>query len=145
MLPLGFFRVPGFIGANTVAGLMNLVVLGTIFVLTLYLQVVRGYPALLAGFHTLPMFAPLSALAPLGGRLTARLGPRLPMQAGSRLESLGWPSWAAWRRARITSRAYFHLSRIIHERLRKLSRECAMNFVPDVQKPGACGLSSAAL
>jgi DHA2 family methylenomycin A resistance protein-like MFS transporter len=82
MLPLGFFRVPGFIGANTVAGLMNLVVLGTIFVLTLYLQVVRGYPALLAGFQTLPMFAPLSALAPLGGRLTARLGPRLPMAGG---------------------------------------------------------------
>ena len=40
MLPLGFFRVPCFIGANAVAGLMNLVVLGTIFVLALYLQVV---------------------------------------------------------------------------------------------------------
>jgi type II secretory pathway pseudopilin PulG len=36
------------------------------------------------------------------------------------------------------------LSRIIHERLRKLSRERAMNFVPDAQKPSACGLSSTA-
>jgi DHA2 family methylenomycin A resistance protein-like MFS transporter len=82
MLPLRFFRVPGFTGANAVAGLMNLVALGTIFVLTLYLQVVQGHSALLAGFQTVPMFAPLSALAPLGGRLTARLGPRLPMAGG---------------------------------------------------------------
>jgi MFS transporter, DHA2 family, methylenomycin A resistance protein len=89
MLPLGFFRVPCFIGANAVAGLMNLVVLGTIFVLALYLQVVRGYPALLAGFQTLPMFAPLSALAPLGGRLTARLGPRLPMAGGLAIGAFG--------------------------------------------------------
>ena len=91
MLPLGFFRVPCFIGANAVAGLMNLVVLGTIFVLALYLQVVGDTPPL-AGFQTLPMFAPLSALAPLGGRLTARLGRAYPWQAGSRSEPLGWPS-----------------------------------------------------
>ena len=37
------------------------------------------------------------------------------------------------------------LTRIIHERLRRLSRERAMNFVPDAQKPGACALSSQAL
>ena len=82
MLPLGFFRVPGFTGANAVAGLMNLVALGTIFVLTLYLQVVQEHPVLLAGFQTVPMFAPLSLLAPLSGRLTARLGPRPPMAGG---------------------------------------------------------------
>ena len=64
MLPLGFFRVPGFIGANTVAGLMNLVVLGTIFVLTLYLQVVQDHSALLSGVQTVPMFAPLDARRP---------------------------------------------------------------------------------
>lgn len=82
MLPLRFFRVPGFAGANAVAGLMNLVALGAIFVLTLYLQVVQGNSALLAGFMTVPMFAPLSALAPLSGRFTARFGPRLPMAGG---------------------------------------------------------------
>ena len=89
MLPLGFFRVPGFTGANAVAGLMNLVTLGTIFVLTLYLQVVQGRSALLAGLETVPMFAPLSLLAPLGGRLTACLGPRVPMAGGLALGVLG--------------------------------------------------------
>jgi DHA2 family methylenomycin A resistance protein-like MFS transporter len=82
MLPLGFFRVPAFTGANVVAGLMNLVVLGTIFVLTLYLQVVQGRSALLAGLETVPLFAPLSVLTPLGGRLTSRYGPRAPMTGG---------------------------------------------------------------
>jgi DHA2 family methylenomycin A resistance protein-like MFS transporter len=89
MLPLGLFRVPGFIGANAVAGLMNLVVLGTIFVLTLYLQVVQDHSALLSGIQTVPMFAPLSVLAPLGGRLTARLGPRPPMAGGLAIGVLG--------------------------------------------------------
>jgi MFS transporter, DHA2 family, methylenomycin A resistance protein len=89
MLPLGFFRIPDFTGANAVAGLMNLVALGTIFLLTLYLQVVQGRSALLAGVEMVPMFAPLSALAPISGRLAARFGPRLPMVAGLALGAFG--------------------------------------------------------
>jgi DHA2 family methylenomycin A resistance protein-like MFS transporter len=89
MLPLGLFRVSGFVGANAVAGLMNLVVLGTIFVLTLYLQVVQGRSALPAGLEMVPLFAPLSLLAPLGGRLTSRLGPGTPMVSGLVLGALG--------------------------------------------------------
>src|SRR5919199_1713483 len=89
MLPLGLFRIPEFTGANAVAGLMNLVTLGTIFLLTLYLQVVQGHSALVAGVEMVPMFAPLSMLAPISGRLTGRFGPRLPMAAGLALGTLG--------------------------------------------------------
>ena len=89
MLPLGFFRIPEFAGANAVAGLMNFVTLGTIFLLTLYLQVVQGHSALVAGVEMVPMFAPLSMLAPISGRLTGRFGPRLPMAAGLALGTLG--------------------------------------------------------
>jgi DHA2 family methylenomycin A resistance protein-like MFS transporter len=89
MLPLGLFRAPGFTGANAVAGLMNLVALGSIFVLTFYLQVVQGYSALLAGLQTVPMFALLSVLAPISGRLTARIGPRIPMAGGLSLGVIG--------------------------------------------------------
>lgn len=82
MLPLDLFRTPGFVEANTVAGLMNMVVLGTLFVLTLYLQVVQGRSALTAGVQTIPLFAPLSILAPFSGRLTLRIGPKTPMVVG---------------------------------------------------------------
>ncbi|MBV9453527.1 MAG: MFS transporter [Rubrobacter sp.] len=89
MLPLEFFRTWEFTGANAVAGLMNLVALGTIFLLTLYLQVVQGHSALVAGAETVPMFVPLSMLSPISGRLAARFGPRLPMTAGLALGILG--------------------------------------------------------
>ena len=68
--------------ANGVAGAMNLATLGLLFVVTLYLQDVRRDGALLAGIVLLPLFAPLSVLAPVGGRIVARTGPRLPMLGG---------------------------------------------------------------
>jgi MFS transporter, DHA2 family, methylenomycin A resistance protein len=82
MFPLGLLRRPGFASANAVAGGMNLGTLGLLFVLTLYLQRVQDRSALEAGVALLPLFLPLSLLAPFVGRLTARVGPRLPMAAG---------------------------------------------------------------
>ncbi len=82
MLPLGLFRDRVFSTANAVAGAMNLATLGLLFVLTLYLQDVLGYGTLVAGLALFPAFLPLSVLAPLGGRITARTGPRWPMAAG---------------------------------------------------------------
>lgn len=61
---------------------MNLGTLGTLFLLTLYLQQVHGLSPLGAGVAVLPLFLPLSLLAPLAGRLTARVGPKIPMVAG---------------------------------------------------------------
>jgi MFS transporter, DHA2 family, methylenomycin A resistance protein len=89
MLPLGLLRVPAFVGANLVAAAMNLVGIGTIFVATLFLQSVQHRDPLLAGTLLLPLFAPLALLAPLSGRLTARVGPRGPMCAGLLLGAAG--------------------------------------------------------
>jgi MFS transporter, DHA2 family, methylenomycin A resistance protein len=75
-------RRRAFVIANGVAGAMNLGTLGLLFVVTLYLQEVRHDRALVAGTVLLPLFAPLSVLAPLGGRIVARTGPRLPMLGG---------------------------------------------------------------
>ncbi len=82
MLPLALFRRPDFSTANAVAGTMNLAALGLIFVLTLYLQGVQRRSALDAGVAVLPLFAPLGVLAPLAGRLTARIGAKWPMAIG---------------------------------------------------------------
>jgi DHA2 family methylenomycin A resistance protein-like MFS transporter len=89
LLPLGLLRRRAFVTANGVAGAMNLGTLGLLFVVTLYLQGVRHDRALVAGIVLLPLFAPLSVLAPVGGRIVARTGPRLPMLAGLILAAVG--------------------------------------------------------
>ncbi|HZO79971.1 MAG TPA: MFS transporter [Solirubrobacteraceae bacterium] len=89
MLPLSLFRDASFSTANTVAGVMNLCTLGLLFTLTLYLQAVRHHTPLVAGVELLPLFLPLSLIAPLGGRLTGRMGPRAPMLAGLLLAAVG--------------------------------------------------------
>jgi DHA2 family methylenomycin A resistance protein-like MFS transporter len=78
-----------FFGSNLVAGLMNLVGLGTVLVTTLYLQERLGHSALRAGLEMLPLFVPLAVLGPVAGRVTARVGPRLPMSAGLLLGAAG--------------------------------------------------------
>jgi MFS transporter, DHA2 family, methylenomycin A resistance protein len=89
MLPLSLFRRPAFTVANGAAGTMNLCTLGMLFVVTLFLQDVQGRAPLTAGLVLLPLFAPLGVLAPLAGRVVARVGPRSPMIAGLLLAAAG--------------------------------------------------------
>jgi MFS transporter, DHA2 family, methylenomycin A resistance protein len=89
LLPLGLLRHRAFVIANGVAGAMNLATLGLLFVVTLYLQDVRHDRALVAGVVLLPLFTPLSVLAPLGGRIVARAGPRPPMLGGLIMAAAG--------------------------------------------------------
>jgi DHA2 family methylenomycin A resistance protein-like MFS transporter len=74
---------------NFVAAAMNFTGIGAILVLTLYLQGVRHAAPLEAGLELLPLFGPLSLLAPVAGRLTGRFGPRPLMVAGLALGALG--------------------------------------------------------
>ncbi len=89
MLPLGLFRRPAFSTANGVAGVMNLGTLGLLFLLTLFLKDLQHRSALGAGVAVLPLFLPLAVLAPLAGRVTARIGPKPPMLAGLLLAGVG--------------------------------------------------------
>jgi DHA2 family methylenomycin A resistance protein-like MFS transporter len=89
MLPAALFRRPAFGAANAVAAAMNLGTLGTLFVLTLFLQDVQGRSALGAGVAILPAFGLLTVVAPLTGRLVGRIGPRQPMVAGLLIAAAG--------------------------------------------------------
>jgi DHA2 family methylenomycin A resistance protein-like MFS transporter len=89
MLPLELFRRKTFSAANAVAGAMNLGTLGMLFLLSLYLQAVQQRSALAAGAAAVPLFLPLSLLAPFAGRATARVGPRRPMVAGLLIAAVG--------------------------------------------------------
>jgi EmrB/QacA subfamily drug resistance transporter len=81
LLDLRFFRSVPFSGATVVAVCAFAALGGFLFLNTLYLQDVRGYPALEAGEYLLPMAAMILVFAPLSGRLVAARGPRVPMVA----------------------------------------------------------------
>jgi EmrB/QacA subfamily drug resistance transporter len=76
MLDLGFFKDPRFSAASAAIMLVFFAMFGTFFLLTQYLQVVRGYSPLAAGVRTLPMALTMMVVAPASARLVERLGPR---------------------------------------------------------------------
>jgi EmrB/QacA subfamily drug resistance transporter len=104
LLELRFFRSPPFTGASVIAVLSFVVLAGFLFVITLYLQQVRGDSPLRAGLTLLPAMIVMAAAAPVAGHLTGHRGPRIPlvlsgvlMAAGAALllrlspsTSLGW-------------------------------------------------------
>jgi MFS transporter, DHA2 family, methylenomycin A resistance protein len=94
MLPLGLLRRPAFSGAISVGLLLNLGFYGQLFVMSLYLQHVRGDSPSLAGAALLPEALAVLVASPLSGRLVGRSGPRLPMTAGMLLGAAGFASLA---------------------------------------------------
>jgi DHA2 family methylenomycin A resistance protein-like MFS transporter len=72
VLPLSMFRSTGTSIANAITVIMSLVLLGTIFILTQYFQVVENHSPLTAGVEMIPLFVPLVVGSSLSGRLTAR-------------------------------------------------------------------------
>ena len=83
MLPPGLFRVTEFRSGTLVGLLINLGFYGQLFVMSLYFQDIRGYPALRTGLALLPEAALLVIGSTLSGRIMARTGPRTPMLAGA--------------------------------------------------------------
>ncbi|KAB2370682.1 MFS transporter [Actinomadura montaniterrae] len=90
MLPPSLFRSRELTVATAVGGLMNLGFYGQLFVLTLYFQQVRGYTPLQTGLALLPQTGVIAFGSWLGGRVTARGGPRLPMVAGMAAGAAGF-------------------------------------------------------
>ena len=74
MLELRHFRDRGFTSANFGAGMMNLGVLGSLFVLSLLLQGVHGLSPAAAGVRVIPLALPLALIPPFAPRLPAAIG-----------------------------------------------------------------------
>ncbi|MCE2565014.1 MFS transporter [Komagataeibacter sp. FNDCF1] len=79
LIDLRFFRAWPFSGAIMIAVLAFAIFSAFLFLNTLYLQDVRGLPALQAGLCTLPFAFGSMLCAPLSGRITGRYGARLPL------------------------------------------------------------------
>ena len=79
LIDLRFFRSLPFSGAALTAVTGLAAFAGFLFLITLYLQDVRGYRPLVAGLFLLPMAAVMAVSAPLAGRVIARHGTRIPL------------------------------------------------------------------
>lgn len=82
MLPLGFFRSVRFSTANAVMLALGFALFGTIYFLTLYMQNVQGYSAIDTGIRSLPLTLMIVVVAPISGRFSGKLGPRIFVVAG---------------------------------------------------------------
>jgi hypothetical protein len=79
LIDLRFFRSLPFSGAAVTAITGMCAFSGFLFLITLYLQEVRGYSALTAGLFLVPMALLMAFSAPLCGRVIAARGTRIPL------------------------------------------------------------------
>ena len=90
MLPLHFFRRPGFGPAIVFGVLVNCTYYGIIFVLSLYLQKALGYSTVQAGLAFLPLTGTFIVSNITSGWMAGRTGSRAPMVLGGLIGALGY-------------------------------------------------------
>lgn len=88
IIEFGLFNSRNFIGAVVTAFIISFAMMGVFFFLAIYMQNVLGYSALGAGVRFLPTTLVIMVLSPLSGRLSDRIGPRIPIVAGMALITL---------------------------------------------------------
>lgn len=89
LIDIGLFRRRSFDGALADNFVYNLTLAGTMYVLALYLEEVRGYDPLTAGLLLLPSTVGMLLLIPVGARFELRTGPRFPLAVGTLIMGVG--------------------------------------------------------
>ncbi|MCU1426096.1 MAG: drug resistance transporter, EmrB/QacA subfamily [Actinomycetia bacterium] len=89
MLDLRFFRDPRFTAATTTITFVFLVMFGTFFIITQYLQSVLGYSPLSAGVRILPWALAYMLSTTRSARLVERFGQRLVVSSGLAIVGAG--------------------------------------------------------
>jgi MFS family permease len=82
MVQFAFFRSRQFVGTNGIAFVVSFTMLAMFFFMALYMQNILGYSPLEAGIRFIPSTVPIIVIAPIAGRLTDRIGARLPIAVG---------------------------------------------------------------
>lgn len=89
LLPLDAFRSRQFVGANLNTVFVYAALSGLFFLLMLEMQNRMQYSAMKAGASLLPVNVMLLVLSPISGRISSKIGARLPMAIGSILAGAG--------------------------------------------------------
>jgi len=95
MLPMGLFSSSTFSSATAVGLLINLGFYGELFVMSLYLQQLRGFTPLRAGVALTPELAMAVVGSTVSGKVMAHSGPRRPMLVGLVVGGAGLAGLAA--------------------------------------------------
>lgn len=90
MVPLALWRDRTFSAAVVFGICVNMAYYGTVFVLSLFMQRVRGETALQAGLAFLPLTGGFLVSNVASGWVVARYGPRRPMMIGAGVGALGY-------------------------------------------------------
>ena len=90
MLPLTFFRGQVFSGSTLVSMVSAFTFYGVVFVLSLYLQRIRGFAPLQAGFAFLPLTALVAVGSLVSGRLVRAYGPRVSVSTAFIVYAMGF-------------------------------------------------------
>lgn len=85
MIDVSMFRVSVFTLTLVVMGVTVIVQFGILVLLPLQLQTIRGFSAFEVGTMLVPMAVAAAITFPLGGRITDRIGARVPVVVGSAL------------------------------------------------------------
>jgi DHA2 family methylenomycin A resistance protein-like MFS transporter len=89
MLPLRLFQNATISSLMYFGLVINFVLAGMLFLLSLCFQQVRGYSAFVTGLAFLPLGIPMILNATLTGRIVGRVGAKIPMMYGSVLFIVG--------------------------------------------------------
>jgi DHA2 family methylenomycin A resistance protein-like MFS transporter len=90
MIPLALLRDKTFSAAVVFGICVNMAYYGTVFILSLFMQRVRGDTALQAGLAFLPLTGGFLVSNVASGWVVARYGPRRPMMLGAFVGALGY-------------------------------------------------------
>jgi EmrB/QacA subfamily drug resistance transporter len=89
LMPLGLFRDATFSAGNAVGLLVMFGLLGILFLLSLFLQLVLGFSATKAGLTIIPMPLVMMFVAPVAGKLSDRIGGRWLLFLGMLIAAAG--------------------------------------------------------
>jgi EmrB/QacA subfamily drug resistance transporter len=86
---LRLFKNRTYAAGNFIGVVINFGLIGVIFLVVLYLQIVLGLKALQSGLWLLPLPLMIMLVAPFAGRLTDRIGGRWILMVGTLISALG--------------------------------------------------------
>jgi EmrB/QacA subfamily drug resistance transporter len=89
MLDVRFFKNPRFSAANIAITLAFFAMVGSMFIVTQFMQFVLGYTPLQAGIRSLPMALMLMIVAPQSSKLVEKVGTKIVVAAGLFVVALG--------------------------------------------------------